>query len=111
MSLDPDDEISRTRLIQRRLGTVDWQTHHLYESRFLGEPDVSERALAEADALIEGLATERLIEVYRRERDELRHLLDTWYAYQAAGTDRPFPDWCQARGEHFAFIRAFYYQA
>lgn len=111
LSLDPDDEISRTRLIQRRLGTVDWQTHHLYESHFLGDPEVSEQALADADALIAGLTSERLIKAYRRERDELRHLLDSWYAYQAAGTDQPFPDWCETRGEDFAFTRAFYYQA
>lgn len=108
LAIDPGDRVALFHLARARLREVDFQTHHLGESRFIGEPaparEAAEEAAALAGRLEAGADRDRLL----AGADYYRRLVAAWEAYREAGAAEPFPDWCRARGEDFDFRTATY---
>lgn len=106
---DPNDAIALYRLAVAYLGQVDYQTHHLGESFFIGDEAHAETALARAGELIARLAPEQTPKWLAEEQRHCRALLDAWARYHSADTSASFPEWCEAQGLVFGFSQAFYY--
>lgn len=106
---DPNDAIALYRLAVAYLGQVDYQTHHLGESFFIGDEAHAETALARAGELIARLAPEQTPKWLAEEQRHCRALLDAWSRYRSADTSASFPEWCEAQGLGFGFSQAFYY--
>lgn len=106
---DPCDAIALYQLATSHLGQVDYQTHHLGESFFIGEEADAETALARAGELIARLPAEQRPKWLEEEQRHCRALLDAWARYRSADTAASFPEWCEAQGLAFGFSQAFYY--
>jgi hypothetical protein len=96
LRLDPKDDVVRAALVSMLLGFVDYATHHLVESRFIGDENESASALAEAASLLAEADDPSSVQALNQELAALTSLLSDWREYQLApqGT---FPDWCRAR--------------
>lgn len=109
LRINPREQTALVRLVDARLGQVDFQVHHLAESTFIGEVAQAEESLAEAEswaAAVEDPARKaRLVDdcaYYRR-------LLAAWARYTAGGHTEPFGSWCAGQGLVFDFPALYYY--
>jgi hypothetical protein len=109
IELDPKDEISISRVAQAHLNDVDYQTHHLSESRFLGDFLEAKSSLSLAHGLVSSLYSEELKLKMREELTYYSNLLDCWETYSKLDTDMSFPKWCASKGEEFNFWSIVYY--
>ena len=113
--LDPGDEISLGALFGEQLNQVDFQTHHLCESCFLGEESEAEQALDRAESLLAYLENEDKRAACRREVDYFRDLLAAWRDYTSTEREETFPRWCEKQeggkqGKSFRFWSIHYYR-
>ncbi len=109
LQLDPADEICITRIAQAHMNDVDFQTHHLSESLFLGDFNDAKNSLQSANYLIKRLSTEGIRSKMQNELEYYNCLLGFWEEYSKLGINEPFPDWCASKGEKFNFWSIVYY--
>jgi hypothetical protein len=109
LAIDPSDEISLNRIIMYELGYVDFATHHLSESIFLGDEAISEVALAKANAYMIRLPDSDSKAEHQADINYFRSLLDAWRAYQASNKQKTFPEWSGEKGYKFSFSIIYYY--
>lgn len=106
---DPDDEVSLCSLALAHLEDIDYRTHHLSESKFIGDEEDASRSLAQAldciERLPEGSAKRELLD----EVAYYRNVLGAWEEYRHDGTSDDFPAWCGQRGLGFRFWSVVYY--
>ncbi|MDP9942342.1 hypothetical protein [Ectopseudomonas alcaliphila] len=109
LTIDPEDRISLSRLALKELQAVDFATHHLSESIFLGsEPEV-DAALAKAASYVIKLPADEEKAKYMREIAYYRTLLNAWQKYKSSSKHKPFPEWSSERGHKFELGSVFYY--
>ncbi|OWT81122.1 MULTISPECIES: hypothetical protein [unclassified Achromobacter] len=108
LSLCPDDVPVRKQLIDFALGDVDFATHHLDESHFIGSVEVAAAALELARTLIANAPDPEMFARYSADARHLDCLLEDWRAYSKnpVGT---FPEWCAARGHDYNYPVKVYY--
>lgn len=109
LEIDPTDEICISQIAQAHLNNVDFQTHHLSESLFLGDINDATNSLQSAQLLIDRLATEHVALKMRRELEYYNNLLGCWVEYLELGIDESFSDWCESKREKFNFWSIVYY--
>lgn len=109
LEIDPTDEICISRIALSHIDDVDFQTHHLSESLFLGDFSDATSSLKLARSLIDTLRTADTKLKMRRELEYFDSLLGCWEEYSRLGIDEPFPDWCASKGEKFNFWSIVYY--
>jgi hypothetical protein len=109
LALEPADDRVRARLVSQLLGEVDFATHHLSESSFIGEPAAAAAVLEAAESLMQGAADAAHFDALRSELAELRRLLRDWAEYSAC-PEGSFPDWCRARGRAHRWWTAYCYE-
>ncbi|MBL8800497.1 MAG: hypothetical protein JNN27_00755 [Planctomycetes bacterium] len=105
---DPNDAGVRVALARLFIGAVDHATHHLVESRFLGDEDEAVAALDRAAFLLDGLADSSFLNSLRQDVKELNRLLCDWKQYRQA-PEGAFPEWCRARGRDHDWWSIVYY--
>ncbi len=106
---DPTDEVSLGRLVLAYLNCVDYQTHHLSESLFLGDFDDARATLQSARLLLERMQSSKVTAALQAEWDYYNRLLTSWQRYLDAGREGAFPEWCKASHEIFNFYSIVYY--
>lgn len=109
LELDPKDEISINQVTRSYLDRVDFQTHHLSESFFIGDMSDAKHSLTLAQALIHRLQNEEIKLKMQKKVDYFYRLLGCWEEYTLLGITEPFPNWCASKGEHFDFWSIIYY--
>jgi hypothetical protein len=107
--LDPKDEICINRIAQAHLNDVDYQTHHLSESVFLGDFNDAKKSLQAAQSLIDRLTTEAIKSDMQNELDYFIRLLGCWEEYSCLGVEETFPNWCASKGKKFNLWSIVYY--
>lgn len=108
--LNPNDEICISRIAMAHLYEIDYQTHHLSESQFLGDFKEAEDALDKAQALVSRLTDLSSASKIQHELDDYRLLLNCWHDYSSLKPGTPFPDWCASKGHDFGFSSIVYYE-
>lgn len=109
LEIDPTDEICISQIAQAHLNNVDFQTHHLSESLFLGDINDATNSLQSAQLLIDRLATKHVALKMRRELEYYNNFLGCWVEYLELGIDESFSDWCESKREKFNFWSIVYY--
>lgn len=104
--LDPKDEICISQIAHAHLGDIDYQTHHLSESLFLGDIRDAKSSLEQAERLIAALSSQDLRLEMQNELEYYNDLLTCWEEYSNLETDTSFPHWCASKGKIFNFWSA-----
>ncbi len=112
--LNPKDDLCISYLAKEQLNRVDYQSHHLSESRFLGDIATAFASLQNAASLIDTLSSPEEKTAIQAQHDYYAALLACWQAYSQLETEQdetmePFPDWCAAKGKAFDFWSVVYY--
>lgn len=106
---DPNDEISIINLAQANISYLDYQTHHLSESHFIGTINDAKLLLERVNSLLikiePGQQKDSIIENYKY----FMRLLNTWEIYKQGDYKVSFPEWCQSKGEEMRLCKTFYY--
>ncbi len=109
LEINSTDDISIIMLAKASLNYIDYQTHHLSETRFIGKLDDARYSLEKADKLInrlsQGEVKVRLLEEYHY----YLNLVNRWTEYNQEQSTLSFPEWCKAKGVHFNFLSIIYY--
>ena len=106
---DPEDKISLSRLALQELQSVDFATHHLSESIFLGSESEADAALAKAAAYVMRLPVNESKARHLEEIAYYRSLLSAWREYEGGSRQKPFPEWSAEHGYKFTFGSIVYY--
>ena len=109
LEIDPKDAISITRLIQANLNDVDYQTHHLSESKFIGELSDAKTSLEKAAQLTARLEAGEVKNSMLEDLKYYQRLVNIWEEYNLVKPPDTFPDWCISKGEKFNFWSIVYY--
>lgn len=110
LQYDATDQISLQQLISEALNWVDHQTHHLYESRFIGTVDQAQQSLEQAAGYIARLASVTQQQQLSGQCAYYQRLIHCWQQYQQTDQSTLFVQWCTEQGESFSFDQAYYYQ-
>jgi len=110
LQLDPNDDICISQVAQAYISDLDYQTHHLSESLFLGDLDDAKKSLALAQAFVTRLTIEAARVTLNDELVYLANLLRCWEEYLALFEKTSFPDWCATNGHKFNFCSIVYYE-
>lgn len=105
---DPEDPISLSRLVLQELQSVDFATHHLSESKFLGSESEADAALAKAVTYAIRLPNQSKTK-HMEEITYYRSLLSAWREYRGGSKQQPFPEWSAEHGYKFNFGSVVYY--
>lgn len=111
LEIEPTDTISLVAVINFYLNRVDYQTHHLSESFFIGEIAEAKKSLDQAEALLGRLEATEQKDVLTKEYQYYRNLITSWEAYKHTEATIGFPQWVEARGEKYSFSQAYYYDS
>jgi hypothetical protein len=105
---EENDLLIRRMLIEHHLSSVDYATHHLGESLFLGQLEEVLESIEHAASLIEEAPVREPFFDLDRETRQYGQMLFDWQAYKARpiGT---FPEWCAARGREYKWSVPVYY--
>lgn len=109
LELDPNNQFCLIKSAQFHLDKIDWQTHHLHESFFIGEVQHAYEHLSLARSLIEKVnqCDQKLkLEVEYRYYDTLLH---AWENYKNSDTIFSFSYWCDEYEIDFNEYMTFYY--
>lgn len=109
LAVDPCDEISIIALIHDSLNSIDFQTHHLSESRFIGNINDSKFSLERTAELIEKLESGELRNKLYEEYQYFTRLINMWEKYKQELHTISFPEWCASAGESFNLWNTIYY--
>ena len=107
LALNPNDDVSRFRLVVCGLADVDFQCHHL-PHYFIGEPNNAIETLNQAKAMTTGFVDSQIAASLQDEFEELRCKVEDWLAFQREGGDS-FNDWCRKNGREYQWMKAYYY--
>jgi hypothetical protein len=108
ISIDPNDDMARFRLVAVFLGCVDFASHHLVEGKFLGDEKEAEEMLLTAESLLEGASDGTKCENLRRWRLQISNLLADWITYRQ-NPDGEFREWCKSHGRGYHWPTIIYY--
>jgi len=106
---NPEDFISLSCLALQELQNVDFATHHLCESVFLGSESDAESALAKATLYAMRLQPSDSKKRHMEEIEYYRSLLGAWREYRSSSRQQSFPEWSAERGYKFKLGSVFYY--
>ena len=107
LSRDPKDDVSRYRLVCRKLGDVDFQCHHL-PVYFIDDPTDALKLLDDARDLSAGFCDPRIVPSLKDEFATLNGKVNDWIAFQKTGGNS-FSEWCEDNGRKYEWVMTFYY--
>jgi hypothetical protein len=110
LALEPADIAVRRLLVDWLLSDVEHATHHLVESRLLGELEPTRRSLADALALVQKAPDASSFTDLAQEIGNLDALLADWEAFSRSA-EVNFPDWCSKHGRSYVWPKISYYRA
>ena len=107
LSRDPQDDMSRYRVVYRHLADVDYQCHHLPEY-FIDDPIDASKLLADARDLCAGFCDPRIVPSLEDDFATLNGKVNDWIAFQKTGGDS-FAEWCDENDRNYEWVMTFYY--
>lgn len=110
IQLRPADQIALKRVAHFHLNNVEFQGHHLSESRFIGTIDEAHESLRHAEQLISRLVDVAVRDSLAEELVQLKLLISEWIAYCMESPVESFPQWASDRGSSFSFSSVVYYR-
>jgi len=110
LKLDPKDDICISRIAQSYINEIDYQTHHLSESKLLGDFKNAKLILSKSKSLIDRLSSDEMKSTILLEYEYYQKLLESWDKYSKIETKQSFPDWCASRGKEYNFWSIIYYE-
>ena len=110
LSINPDDEICHYKLALAHIDDVDYQTHHLSESLFLGTINDAINSLEAAKLHIEKIESDRYRIELMEEYQYSKMLIEAWVEYVELKIDISFPEWSTKKGYKFNFFSVVYYE-
>ena len=110
LKLEPNDQISLIALCNAHISDVDYQTHHLFESRLIGELDEAKQSLETAGQLLSRITASKFIEFAHQEINYYGRMLEKWEEYSSQVRQETFQEWCEKQGESFSFGSVVYYE-
>jgi hypothetical protein len=109
LALDPEDEVCLGQVAEACLRHIDYQTHHLSESLFIGELSDAKSSLHKAQILVTKLEEGELRQNLQHDLDYYSTLLRCWEEYSTSNAPEGFPEWCVSRGYRFDLGTIVYY--
>lgn len=109
LELDPFNQFCRKALIIFDLNWLDWQTHHLNESLFIGTLEDAFETLEHIHKTLIALTNEKDKTLLEQRYRYYKALISAWAHYKNLNVALSFNDWCKAEGFVFEFDQAFYY--
>ncbi len=109
LQMCPSDDRVRACLVSYLVERVDFATHHLNESKFLGSVADAVASLDQAEHHISNAVDPSGMIRLSERVAELRALLSNWTDYQRS-PEGTFPEWCQARGHKHGWWNVYYYE-
>ena len=109
---NPNDQIALSRLALSAINGVDFQTHHLSESIFLGEEKKAVEALKVARNYISKMDDSENKTNLQRNIEEYDELLNAWLEFSSlkgGSNNNSFVEWCIEQDFNFGFTKAVYY--
>lgn len=110
LAIDPDDPVCIIEVATSCLNYVYYQTHHLSESFFIGDPDESRKTLAKVDEWLARLPPSPKKEALQSEVAYFNHLVGCWEEYTGQDAKEAFPEWCADREKDIRFSSVYYYK-
>ena len=107
LALNPQDDVSRYRLVLRDLAGVDFQCHHLPDY-FIDKPSDAIATLDSAREMTMGFVDSRIGASLESEFSLLRSKVNDWVAFQRDGGDS-FVVWCNQHNRNYEWLMAYYY--
>jgi hypothetical protein len=98
INIDPGDQIALVRLVECKIGVLDFQAHHLPE-QYLGNPEVDLRLADESEGLCLGVHDDSERERLLTEVGAARQLILDWMESRRAGND--FRAWCRENNRDY----------
>ncbi|KVX39867.1 hypothetical protein WL04_09025 [Burkholderia ubonensis] len=108
LAMCPDDMPVRKMLIGHALDSVDFATHHLDESCFIGSVDHALAKLERARRLIADAPDAAAFARLASEVDHFAQLVADWQAWSRNPVGS-FPEWCAAQGRDYRYAVKIYY--
>jgi hypothetical protein len=106
------DQVALTRLAYSALDDVDYQTHHLCETLFLGHEKDATASLRQANTYIENLEESDIKNRLEAELKEYEELITAWVEFSSNEhrmKKESFPKWSFQNGNNFNFGSIYYY--
>lgn len=107
--LNKNDIITVRALINKRLDSVDFQTHHIGESYFIGEISIALKLLEEVLFYLEYIPQNEEKIFFLKEYNYYKKLVELWIEYSKEKSQIQFSEWCESKNEVFNFGKCFYY--
>ncbi|MFZ5986350.1 MAG: hypothetical protein ACOYWZ_04380 [Bacillota bacterium] len=110
LEIESTDEISLIELTNACLSNVDYQTHHLSESLFIGNIGDANQSLKKAYSYVEKLMDGNRKATLNEEIQYFTRLISMWEQYKSEKREMTFPEWCNTKREKFNFWNIIYYK-
>ncbi|AOA57332.1 hypothetical protein [Acinetobacter larvae] len=108
-ALDPQNQNCLEKIIQFYIQQIDWQTHHLCESFFIGELKHCLDKLQQLKQYIAQFSQQSDRRYYQQQYQYYQALITAWQHYQHLDLNCSFPTWCEQQQLHFNYDQALYY--
>lgn len=110
LKLDPDDQIALNAVISGCIDEVDYQTHHLDETRFIGDETAAEGEIRKAGELVLAVKSPERRKVLEKEIEYYSDLLTAWKRFRSDENSSDFAIWtAEHYPGHFRFPVKVYY--
>lgn len=112
LEYNPKDQVALSRLALSAIDSVDYQTHHLSESLFLGDEKTAIDSLKIANQYIEQLEESDAKARLRNELSEYEELVGAWLEFSSDKERKhkgSFPEWASENGSNVNFRTIVYY--
>lgn len=108
IEIDESDSVARLSLASRMMRRIEYATHHLSESIFLGDESEAINALDEIQGHLNKLPEGERRDSFQSEVSEERQLVLDWVQYKTNPTGS-FPQWCADHGKLYRWPSIVYY--
>jgi len=98
IEIDPGDQIALLRLVECRIGFLDFQAHHLPDG-YLGDPEADLQLAADATSLCQRIQNNAARDRLLQELAGARELILDWGESQRSGKD--FRTWCREHNRNY----------
>ena len=107
-SLDPDDDLSRSKLASFILGDMDFACHHLPDY-FIGDPVSVLNLSASVSDIISEIKNDDLRKYYADDLQLTSAMIHDWIECQSIAEEN-FAQWCINQGRKYPWIKGYHYK-
>lgn len=110
LELDTSNQVCRKALINSDFNELDWQTHHLNESSFIGTVDDALATLEHVYMLSFGLSDPNDKKLFEEKYLYYKGIISAWIQYKESNITVSFYDWCKENKLKLEPYQTLYYE-